>query len=487
MISLIEVSERAHVTGPKTSEQERDMTMFRAMNELVKRHNLEYKGPTDVLEVPDEYADRAFAAAVDFLAEVGVYCVTTGRSIRFTEDEVWEAAKQAPREVNIGSGREARTVYSRDYEDRRPPRIRGNGHRHYPEIIGAQIMKCFAHMPRTDIVEGYNFTVVEGREIRGLPMEVSATRREAALMREAVRSAGRPGLSITLYPISTNPAALIAAMDPENCLRKSDGVLLSVLPEVKCESGMLAAAIAYEEYGGYKVNGASFALIGGFCGGPEGAVVESICQTLAAWLVYRDTMHYTQAIEGYFEQRVRGMSVLSTEKAKTVTKRPPLWTSLVPNNAVRRNAGLIRWSAMLGGRVAGGEPGTVSYYVSQAGSVMASTVFGLQLDGGWTPFDISFVSEVSDATLKAGIKRDEVPEILKRVDERCVEALKAESHIVSEQGFVRDRRILAYVDWDEYYRQMSQVYDFTRGRPTVDTLRNCEGARRELAEAGLPL
>ncbi|MEM2094300.1 MAG: monomethylamine:corrinoid methyltransferase, partial [Candidatus Bathyarchaeia archaeon] len=206
MISLLEVAERAHVTGPKMDEQQRDLAMFRKMQELVKRHKLEYKGPTDVMEVSDEYADRAFRAAVDFLVEVGVYCVDTGRSIMFSEQEVLRGAREAPREVCIGEGKDRRVVYGRDYEDSRPPLIRGDGHRPYPEDAGERMMRCFAQIPRTDIVEGFNFTTVEGREIRGLPAEVYATRREASIMREAVRSAGRAGLSITLYPISTRPA-----------------------------------------------------------------------------------------------------------------------------------------------------------------------------------------------------------------------------------------------------------------------------------------
>ena len=52
-------------------------------------------------------------------------------------------------------------------------------------------------------------------------------------------------------------------IDPDNGLRPTDGILLSLLPDLKIEQDMLSAAIVYEEYGSFKLSG-SFAIIGGF-------------------------------------------------------------------------------------------------------------------------------------------------------------------------------------------------------------------------------
>jgi len=49
-------------------------------------------------------------------------------------------------------------------------------------------------------------------------------------------------------------------MDPDHGLRRTDGILLSLLPDLKMEQDMLSAAIVYEEYGSFKLSG-SFAII----------------------------------------------------------------------------------------------------------------------------------------------------------------------------------------------------------------------------------
>jgi hypothetical protein len=55
------------------------------------------------------------------------------------------------------------------------------------------------------------------------------------------------GMSVLYYPISTQVSTLIAPIDPTSGLRRSDGVLLSVLPDIKVEYSLLTAAIVYED------------------------------------------------------------------------------------------------------------------------------------------------------------------------------------------------------------------------------------------------
>ena len=123
-------------------------------------------------------------------------------------------------------------------------------------------------------------------------MEVYASRRQMNWMREGVRKAGRPGLAVVYYPINTRAEDLIGVMDPENGLRPTDGILLSLLPDLKMEQDMLSAAIVYDEYGSFKLSG-SFAIIGGFCGGIDGAIIEGIAKPIAAMIAYRDYINYT--------------------------------------------------------------------------------------------------------------------------------------------------------------------------------------------------
>ena len=475
MITLLEIAERAYM-GPKTPENDWNIGLFRKMQELVERHGLDYSGPEIFFDVPDDYADRAFQAAIDFLAEMGVYCVTTNRVINLTEDEVREAIREIPGEFTIGSGRDARIIRKREVEDRQAVNVIGGGHWPWPEDVGCRIMKNYAQVLRTDIVEGFNLNVVSGREIRGLPMQVYAMKREAAQMREAVRRAGRPGMAITLYIISTKAAALMAPMNPDAGLRPSDGILLSVLPDTKIEADMIAAAIAYEEYGSYKVNGGAFASIGGFCGGVQGAIIETIVKHLVAWIVYRDRIQYNGTAGRYlFGQR-------------TPNERPSLiWPTFVVHNALSRNSNLIRFGGIediLFRKLWFPKFGTEAFLLSKAGSAVANTVLGanLNLIGYQTPFDVEFSIDVSEATIKAGIKREEVGEILQKID-----GMIEKKYVPEAEDWPIDRRMMAYKDYDRYLGTLERFFDFDRGWPKKECKENAEKVMKDLEDVGLHL
>lgn len=460
--------------GPKTPENDWNIGLFKKMQELVERHGLDHSGPEIFFNVSDDYADRAFQAAIDFLAEMGVYCVTTNRVIKLTEDEVREAIREAPGEITIGAGRDARTIRKREVEDRRSVNVIGGGHWPWPEDVGCRIMKNYAQVLRTDIVEGFNFNVVSGREIRGLPMQVYAMKREASQMREAVRRAGRPGMAITLYIVSTKAAALMAPMNPEAGLRPSDGILLSVLPDTKVEADMIAAAIAYEEYGSYKFNGGAFSLIGGFCGGVQGAIIEAIVKHLVAWIVYRDSMQYSGTAGRYLLGQ------------RTVKERPSLiWPSFAVHNALSRNSDLIRFGGIEGiifNKLWFPEFGSEAFLLSKAGSAVANTVMGANLNiiGYQTPFDVEFSVDVSDATIKAGIKREEVGEILQKID-GMIEA----KYVPEAEDWPIDRRMMAYKDYDRYLGTLERFFDFDRGWPKKEYKEKAEKVMKDLADVGI--
>jgi hypothetical protein len=335
-------------------------------------------------------------------------------------------------------------------------------------------MKNYAQVLRTDLVEGFNLNVVSGRQIIGLPMQVYAMKREAAQMREAVRRAGRPGMAITLYIVSTKAAALIAPLNPTAGLRPSDGILLSVLPDTKIEADMIAAGIAHEEYGSYKVNGGAFSSIGGFCGGVQGAIIETIVKHFVAWIVYRDKIQYNGTAGRYlFGQR--------TEK-----ERPSLlWPTWVVHNALSRNSNFIRFGGvedLLFNKLWFPKYGTEGFLLSKAGCAVANTVMGanLNLIGYQTPFDIEFSIDVAEATIKSGIKRDEVREILLKIDK-----LIEKDYVPEAEDWPLDRRMMAYIDYDRYLGAMEKCFDFDRGWPKKEYRKKAEIVMKELGDLGL--
>jgi hypothetical protein len=230
-MNLLEIAKRA-MTGPKVGDMDWYMSLYRKMQEVQTRYKLTYPTTGDEPVLFDE-AQRSdyFQAALDFLAENGVYCAETHRVIKLSGEEIRDAVREAPGSSIIGEGADRRVVARRRFDgDASPPIVGGGLHLPIRQDLTNYVPQAFASIPRIDYLEGFTFAEVDGYEIYGAAIEGYASRRELAWMREGVRKAGRPGLSITYYPISTKASTLIAPMDPDHGLRRSDGLLLTIVP-----------------------------------------------------------------------------------------------------------------------------------------------------------------------------------------------------------------------------------------------------------------
>ena len=137
MISLLEIAKRA-VTGPKMTDKEWNMGLFRKMQEIEKRYRFEKyeekladSGGVSSSVWRDRILDNAeiddyFQAGIDLLAEKGVYCVETHRVIQLTEQEIKDSLRLMPEQFTIGEGKDARLVKRR----------RWSGDKGYPLIDG---------------------------------------------------------------------------------------------------------------------------------------------------------------------------------------------------------------------------------------------------------------------------------------------------------------------------------------------------------------
>ena len=475
MISLLEIAERAR-SGPKLSEKAWNLGLFQTMQTLVKRFHLEQPDQETYLQVDPEYCDRAFHAAIQFLVERGVYCISSRRVIHFTEDEIYRAIRAIPATVIIGEGRETTRIHKRELEDTRPLQTKLAGHGPWSEALLPLplIVRNLAQVSRCAMIEGFNFTRIDGREIYGLPLEAYAAKREIALMREGLLKAGRPGTALVYYPISTQASTLIAPIDPQTGLRRSDGILLSPLPDLKVEYSLLTAAIVYEEYGCYRMNGGSFAVVGGFCGGPEGAILESIAKTLAAWLVYRDCFQYGGCIRRWVESR-------TFVPTRSLEAELFIWPSVVVNTALSRNTNVIRFGGFYGLPSTGSE-GSSDVLITQGLHAMANTVLGSSvISGGLVPPMTEFLLEVSDATIHAGISIADMNELI----QHALTALAQPQESSTMQ--ILDRRMVLYTDPVAYFAPLQRQYDFVKQQPSATFLENVVQAKQYFAEHGLDL
>lgn len=424
MLSLLEIAERTQ-KGPKVEEKDWDMGLFHKMGELVKKYEIAYPGDGQWFNTDDGLVDRAFEAALEFLTTKGVYCVSTGRVVQFTREEILQAIREAPNYVIMGEGRDQTVFKQHAIEGNEPLNFCPGHHSPFTEDLAPLVVKNFAQIPRTDFIEGFNFAQVDGRDIFGMPMEVYATRRQMGWMREGVRKAGKPGLAIVYYPINTRAAVLMAALDPVAGLRPTDGVLLSALPDIKMEHDLLSMAIVCQEYGCFGLSG-SFSMAGGFCGGVEGAIIEGICKPLMAMMCYHDWIHYT------------GVEHVQSLSAMKILLQPYNWARSVVNQVLntKTNTICMAWVIPTSG------PGTETGLIENAIRSIEAPINGASLyafrrsrakmNAGQTPLEAEWMLEVADATQRAGLTRETATPILWQLAEKMKGRMPEEGYPIQE-------------------------------------------------------
>ena len=456
MLTLLDIAERSQ-RGPKVEESVWDMGLFRKMEELSDKYQIAYPGDGTFINEDHALADRAFEAALEFLTEVGIYCITTGRVIQFARDELTEAIEEIPGEVIVGEGRDARVIRQIALGEREHIHQCAGHHAPFSEEYAPLVVKNFAQIPSGDYLEGFNFNRVDGREVFGMPIEAYAARRQLAWLREGVRKAGRPGMAVAYYPISTRSAVLIAPMDPDYGLRRTDGVLLSLLPDVKMEHDLLTAAIVYQDYGCFKVY-AGVGLVGGFCGGPEGAIIEALVKSLGGFVVYRATL-CTAAVG----------TLASTAARATSLDANISWADSVVHQSLHRHTNTVCFGSGRWGRAPG--PGTETQLWELAFAAVRAPINGYNLNiprqgrarmnASQTPLEAEWLYEVATAAMRTGLDRGQVSELLRRV------AAKVEGKAPEEPMHI------------------DECYDLVHHRPLPDYERIYLQVKDELASMGL--
>ena len=456
MLSLLDVAERAQ-RGHFMEETDWDLALFKKVTELVRKYELKYPGDGSWFNTDDDLVERAFQAGIDFIVEQGVYCMN-GKVVHFSRNEVMAALKEVPNRVVVGEGRDARVLTQKKIEGTEPPNVRAGHHAPFTEDLAPLVVKNFAQLPFGDYIEGFNFAVVDGREIYGMPIEVYAARRQLFWMREGVRKAGRPGMAIAYYPINTRAAVLLAPMDPDYGLRRTDGILLSILPGVKFEIDLLTAAIVYDDYGCFKVNGGGRSQVGGFCGGPEGAIVEAVAKPIVGWMCYKDTFSYA------------GVGHILATTAKHFANYQPIinWASSVACQALNTKTKMVLFG---GPQSLASGPGRETYLIelAVAGIHAATNGLGLssirqgraRMNAAQTPLDHEWAYSVACATMNARIKRPQAGEIVARL------AKKLEGR-QPEPGM-----------------DIRECYDLVRHQPSADYDRKRQVLQDELVAWGL--
>jgi methylamine--corrinoid protein Co-methyltransferase len=192
MINQLEIAERIR-TGEKMETKAYDMGLFRKTQELTKRHNLAQTGKPEFWDVDNAYADAVFDAGVDFLAESGVFCVTSERVVKFTEDEVRRAAREIPSQIHVGEGSDSRVIRKRDIEDTvNRPSIVVAGHSAWSDQVPVPIHIATREMvadDRVDVIQSYMYAETDRYEISDPAHWAYAARRAVERVRNGCTQA----------------------------------------------------------------------------------------------------------------------------------------------------------------------------------------------------------------------------------------------------------------------------------------------------------
>lgn len=476
MISLLEVAERAQ-KGQKMDEKDWNLGMFRTMTQLSEAYELSTTRDLPFYEVDNAFADQLFAAALDFLSTHGVYCVSTHRVIPFTEEEIQQACRDAPNTFTVGTDRDVRTLHQRDIEDTRLTSIVAGGHSAWNEALIPleHLVKELVAIRRVDYLETFNYHSILGREVHGTPLIVYAARKAIERARIGVRLAGRSGLALCYYPIHTIAPAFLAVKDEERGLRSSDGLLLSVLPDLKVETSLLTAAMYYQEYGCFGMNGGVGGTVGGFAGGFDGAMIEGVVRNIVAWIVYRDVIQYGSGVSMIRHRPWASLTIGNPEREGS-DEHSLTWCSFAVQKALRRHKNTIEvFPGGSGGQVV--DQASPENLLATAVTCIKGTVLGGNLYFLWTPppTTIRWGIEVSDAAIKAGIKASDLEALLGQIQQQKLRGFDTS----------QDRRMLLYSDPHAFFASHKACYDYTKQAPTQRFHESRQQAIAYLEELGL--
>jgi len=196
-LTVFDVYDRAK-SGPKMEEKDWDFKVIpQTAAALQKKYNIKMDKKTIIPE-DKELMDKLFNAGMDLLIECGIYCIDTGRVIKYTRDEVLHALEAAPDHFTFGEGKEAINVTPRHSSSRKAPVIQG-GPTGSPcsEEMFLPIHQSYAQERIVDtIVDGVMQTVMGKDPVPNSPWEIMAVRSEALQVREAQMRAGRAGMGL---------------------------------------------------------------------------------------------------------------------------------------------------------------------------------------------------------------------------------------------------------------------------------------------------
>jgi methylamine--corrinoid protein Co-methyltransferase len=406
MVQILDVMQKA-LEGKPMSENDYQLRRFAPkVAEKVREYEIRYD-PENPVPSDDSMADDLFQAGLELLADVGAYCISSGRVISYTEQEIKEGLRNAPSKLHMGEGRDRKKFVPRKPEDKTPPwcLLGAGGGPVSSDSSFATLMEGYAEIPETNAITTPAITRVGGMRVRpASPLELLAAQRNAVLARESCNRVGRQGIPfMNTLATAESSIALASAMQPRFGLRPSDGFMIACMDPMKIDFDRLNKVTSVLSMGAPV--GMDFApLMGGYSGGPEGTAVTTVATHMMGVL----TLQTSYLIP--FPLHLRYVSNSS---------RDLLWVISSMGQAISRNTHLL--SLSLNYTAAG--PCTPMVLYENSASVISAVASGLSIESGgvatnkyedrMTPVEPRIAGEVAHAA--AGLKRSEANEVVRKL------------------------------------------------------------------------
>jgi methylamine---corrinoid protein Co-methyltransferase len=461
MSGLLDFMEKA-VQGPMRSSQDFLMKgLIPGVRRAVKEFDICYSPETPVC-MDDLLCDRLYAAAISFLADVGIYCEGTNRVVNFDKKDIEKGLRSYKQSGVFGEGKERRRLTPRKPEDTKLPWCHmGNGIVASSEEIATALVKGYGSVPQASSVTIPALASVKGIPIMGgSPLEIYGVIDAIGAARNGLWRAGRPGLPImNLCSTATTATGTIAGCYPTVGARPSDGWLIDFMAEMTLDFNNLNK-LAFVNYMGGNIGATDLTILGGYAGGPAGTALVMTAYQIAGAVF----MNADYQLSGTVEMNL-GCS--STRQA--------LWVLSTVGRAMSRNTGY----SVLANQYAVGGPGTKTYFYEAAAQLLAVVTSGFAgfeschpargiVNDGVTPTEPQFNADVACGIAESGMTAGRACELCLQLLEKYEEIIKTPSPELNGMKY-------------------PQLYDLASGKRGETYDRLLDDVMAELSGMGIPI
>ncbi len=244
-----------------------DLGFSKRLSELVATYEIKYN--PEMLIVDDKTADAVFHAAVELLADIGLYHMDTERVIKYTREEVEGIAREYrnnPSKHTFGKGKDKCTVSYRTSADSKPPTLYAGAASVAEEEWFAPFIQSFA---REETIEAMGIAPGLARlgniePKAGTLSEIYVAQWEQKQIKEVLNRVGRPGMHCGLLATVSTIGGTMAMIGPGLREAHNTQIGVHIIPEQKVDWTRFILSQFCQDRG-IQPWQSSMSMIGGLC------------------------------------------------------------------------------------------------------------------------------------------------------------------------------------------------------------------------------